>query len=57
LLGVTTVTVVIPAYNHAPFLREAVDSALAQTLPPLEVIVVDDGWRNSSRPPIPRCRR
>lgn len=39
----TTVTVVIPAYNHAPFLREAVDSALAQTLPPLEVIVVDDG--------------
>jgi len=35
--------VVIPAHNQAQFLAEAIDSALLQTLPPLEVIVVDDG--------------
>jgi glycosyltransferase involved in cell wall biosynthesis len=34
---------VIPAYNIAPFIAEAVQSALAQTLRDLEVIVVDDG--------------
>jgi glycosyltransferase involved in cell wall biosynthesis len=38
-----TISVVIPTYNHGLYLREAIDSALAQTLPPLEVIVVDDG--------------
>lgn len=38
-----TVSVIIPAYNHAEFLREAVDSALQQTVPPAQVIVVDDG--------------
>jgi glycosyltransferase involved in cell wall biosynthesis len=38
-----TVSVVIPTYNSAPYLREAVDSVLAQTFRDLEVIVVDDG--------------
>jgi glycosyltransferase involved in cell wall biosynthesis len=38
-----TVSVVIPAYNYARYLVEAIDSALAQTYAPLEVIVVDDG--------------
>ncbi len=33
----------MPAYNYARYLREAIDSALAQSYPPLEVIVVDDG--------------
>ena len=37
------VSVVIPAYNYGRFLAEAIDSAFSQTLPPLEVIVVDDG--------------
>lgn len=36
------VSVIIPAYNAEDFIREAVDSALAQTLRDLEVIVVDD---------------
>jgi glycosyltransferase involved in cell wall biosynthesis len=36
-------SVVIPAYNVAQFLAEAISSALSQTLPALEVIVVDDG--------------
>jgi glycosyltransferase involved in cell wall biosynthesis len=38
-----TVSVVIPSYNHARFLGDAIESALGQTHPPLEVIVVDDG--------------
>ena len=38
-----TFAVVIPAYNAAGTIAEAIESALAQTLPPLEVIVVDDG--------------
>lgn len=37
------VSVVISAYNVAPFIRTAVESALRQTYEPLEVIVADDG--------------
>jgi len=37
------ITVVIPTYNRASFLREALQSVFAQTLKPMEVIVVDDG--------------
>lgn len=37
------VSVVIPAYNRADTVGRAVDSALAQTLEDIEVLVVDDG--------------
>jgi glycosyltransferase involved in cell wall biosynthesis len=37
------ISVVIPAYNAARFLEETLDSVLAQTCPPDEVLVVDDG--------------
>jgi glycosyltransferase involved in cell wall biosynthesis len=37
----TLVSVVIPCHNYGHFLREAIDSALAQTHPDIELIVVD----------------
>ncbi len=36
------IAVVIPTYNRARFLRECIESALSQTLPPAGVYVVDD---------------
>ncbi|MCU0921110.1 MAG: glycosyltransferase family 2 protein [Burkholderiaceae bacterium] len=38
-----TVTVVVPAYNAAAFVRRAVDSVLSQTWADRELLVVDDG--------------
>lgn len=43
LLRLESVSVVIPTYNRADLLVEAVESVLAQSLRPLEIIVVDDG--------------
>jgi len=37
------VSIVIPVYNGTNYMREAIDSALAQTYPNIEVIVVNDG--------------
>lgn len=37
------ISAIIPAYNAQSFLRQTLDSLLAQTLPPKEIIVVDDG--------------
>jgi glycosyltransferase involved in cell wall biosynthesis len=43
------VSIIVNNYNYARFLRDAIDSALAQTYAPLEVIVVDDGSTDESR--------
>jgi glycosyltransferase involved in cell wall biosynthesis len=44
-----TVSIVIINYNYGRFLREAIDSALRQTYPHIEVVVVDDGSTDNSR--------
>ena len=49
------VSVVIPSYNHERFIREAMDSVLAQTLADLELIVIDDGSVDGSREIIRAC--
>ena len=43
-----TVTAIIPTYNRAAYLRESLSSVLGQTLPPVQVIVVDDGYEDNT---------
>jgi glycosyltransferase involved in cell wall biosynthesis len=43
------VSIIINNYNYDRFLAEAIDSALNQTYPHVEVIVVDDGSTDNSR--------
>src|SRR5438132_894803 len=42
-------SIIIPAYQAAEVITDAVESALAQTLPPHEVIVCDDGSTDDLR--------
>lgn len=43
------VDIIVPCYNGAQFLRQTLDSALAQTHPNVHVLVIDDGSTDSSR--------
>lgn len=43
-----TLCVLMPNYNHARFLPESLEAILAQSYPPLEVIVLDDASTDNS---------
>ncbi|MCG7866845.1 MAG: glycosyl transferase [gamma proteobacterium symbiont of Stewartia floridana] len=49
-----SVSVIIPTYNRASTLPRALDSVFAQTLPPLEVIVIDDGSDDETKTVVER---
>lgn len=42
------VTYVIPSYNHAPYVRQAVQSVINQTYANIELLIIDDGSSDES---------
>jgi len=48
-MSTNTVDIIIPCYNTGRYLRQAIDSTLAQTYPHINVLVVDDGSTDNTR--------
>ena len=40
---VHSISVIVPTFDSGPYIQQAVDSVLAQTLPVHEILVIDDG--------------
>ena len=51
-----SVSVIIPNYNHAPFLKERIDSVINQHYDNFEVIILDDCSKDNSREVIEQYR-
>jgi glycosyltransferase involved in cell wall biosynthesis len=51
------VSVVVPNYNHAPFLRQRLDSIVGQTFQDFELILLDDCSTDESRSIISECAK
>ncbi len=47
--GVRDISVIIPYYNRELYIAEAVESVLAQTLKPFEILIVNDASQEASR--------
>jgi len=48
------ISVIIPTYNHAHFLGDAIQSARKQSYRAIEIIVVDDGSTDQTRAVVER---
>lgn len=46
--GSTSVSVIMPSYNHSTYIERAIDSVLAQTHPAVQLVVIDDGSQDGS---------
>ena len=44
----TTVSVLLPVFNREPFLRQAIESILAQSFAEFELLILDDGSTDAS---------
>lgn len=51
------VSVIVPNYNHATFLKQRIDSVLSQTFQDFELILLDDCSTDGSRDIIESCRK
>ena len=43
-----TISVIVPVYNTEKYLRRCIDSVLAQTYQDFELLLIDDGSKDSS---------
>lgn len=54
------VSMLIPCYNHAPYIRQCIESAIAQDYGNIELIIIDDGSNDDSvqiiEQLLPACR-
>ncbi|HQR51850.1 MAG TPA: glycosyltransferase family 2 protein [Burkholderiales bacterium] len=56
-MGYPTISVIIPCYNYARYVGEAIDSVLAQGYPAVDLVVVNDGSSDGSLEVIRRHAR
>lgn len=48
ITNVSEISVLVPSYNHAPFIERTLRSIFSQTLPPKKLLVIDDGSPDES---------
>ncbi len=54
--GEPTVSAIVPAFNHAAFLQQRIESIVAQDPPPAEIIILDDASTDGTRELIEEIR-